>query len=310
MSEHEPPRGRAAAARTGTVLVSRARLHTERLGQGPALVLISGGGGDAGMYEDVVPLLAERFTVITFDRRGNSRSPLADPAAPVAVARQADDVIAILDHYGIERAYVFGNSGGAIITLELLAHHAGRLLGAVVHEPPLIQVLPCDSPERKALEDIERLGREKGPLRASAAFGAMTLSRPPRMFVSPRGQAVIAAASRVLLAAGGPVRRATGREPDTMTRMLGNSALLIERELPDFCFAYQPDLEALRHVDVPWCLATGRDSQGRPYHRPAHVLSGLLGVACEEFPGGHTVYQRLPAEFTQRLTTILDALPS
>ncbi|MFI6277234.1 alpha/beta fold hydrolase [Streptomyces sp. NPDC050988] len=310
MSKHGSTRERPGVGRTGTVLVSRARLHTERVGRGPALVLIPGGGGDAGMYEDVVPLLSEQFTVITFDRRGNSRSPLADPAAPVEVARQADDVIAILDHYGIDRAYVFGNSGGAIIALELLARHARRLLGAVVHEPPLIQVLPADSPERKVIEDIERLGREKGPLRASAAFGAMTLPRPPRMFVSARGQAVIAVASRLLLAAGVPVRRVTGRQPDTMTRILGNSALLIERELPEFCFAYQPDLEALRDVGIPWCLATGRDSEGRPYHRPAHVLSGLLGVACEEFPGGHTVYQQLPEEFTLRLTTILDPLPS
>lgn len=188
MNEHGSTRERSRVAPTGTVLVSRARLHTERVGQGPALILIPGGGGDAGMYEDVVPLLAQRFTVITFDRRGNSRSPLADPAAPVDVARQADDVIAILDHYGIDRAYVFGNSGGAVIALDLLARHAGRVLGTVVHEPPLVQLLPADSPERRALEDIERLGLEKGPLRASAAFGAMTMPRPPRMFVSPRGR--------------------------------------------------------------------------------------------------------------------------
>lgn len=310
MSGHESAREKVGAARTGTVLVSCARLHTERVGRGPALVLIPGGGGDAGVYEDVVPLLAERFTVITFDRRGNSRSPFADPSAPVDVARQADDVIEVLDHYGIDRAHVFGTSSSAIIVLELLARHAQRLLGAVAHEPPLVQLLPADSPERLAIEDIERLGREKGPLRAAAAFGAMTMPEPPRMFVSPRGQAVIAATSRFLLATGGSVRRVTGREPDTMSRILGNSALLIERELPEFCFAYQPDLQALRNAGIPWRLATGRDSEGRPYYRPAHVLSELLGVACEEFPGGHTVYQQLPEEFTQRLTTILDQLSS
>ncbi|WP_369255473.1 MULTISPECIES: alpha/beta fold hydrolase [unclassified Streptomyces] len=310
MGKHESVREQAGVARSTTVLVSCARLHTERVGQGPALVLVPGGGGDAGMFEDVVPLLAERFTVITYDRRGNSRSPLADPAARIDVPQQADDVIAILDHYGIDQAYVFGNSGGAIIALELLAHHSGRLLGAVVHEPPLMQVLPLDSPERQAMEDIERLGREKGPLRASAAFGAMTLPQPPRMFVSPRGQALIAATSRVMLATAGAAQRVTGREPDTMTRILGNSRILVERELPEFCFAYQPDLDALRDVGIPWRLATGRDSEGRPYHRPAHVLSELLGVACEEFPGGHTVYQQLPEEFTQRLTTILDQLSS
>src|SRR5260370_1130696 len=157
-----------ADAKTGMVPVQGAQLHGERSGRGPALVLIPGGGGDAAMYEDVVPLLATRFTVITFDRRGNSRSPL-EPNGPIGVPEQANDVVAVLDHFGVDRAHVFGNSGSAIITLELLAHHADRLLSAAAHEPPLVQVLPDGSPERQALKDIARLGRDKSPMRAFAA---------------------------------------------------------------------------------------------------------------------------------------------
>ncbi|MFJ5725215.1 alpha/beta fold hydrolase [Streptomyces sp. NPDC093149] len=310
MSEQKPGARPQVAARTATALTSGARLHTEVQGQGPALVLIPGGGGDAGVYEDVAGLLAERYTVITYDRRGNSRSPLTDPSTPVGVPEQVADVVAVLDHHGIDKALVFGTSGGAIIALDLLARHPERVQAAVVHEPPLVQLLPEDSPERRALEDIDRLGREKGPMRAQAAFGAMTLPEPPRIFLSPRGQAVIAATSHLMLATGRAARRVTGRKPDTMTRILSNSTLLIERELPEFCFRHRPDLDALRRAGVPWCLATGRDSVGRPYHRPAHVLSELVGVPCEEFPGGHTIYQQLPEEFTQRLTTILDRLPS
>src|SRR4051794_22504232 len=99
------------------VTVPGARLYTERAGNGPPLLLISGGGGDAGMYEDVVPLLAERYTVLTYDRRGNSRSRFTEPDAAVDVAAQAGDAVAILDHYGVDGAYVFGSSGGAIFAL-------------------------------------------------------------------------------------------------------------------------------------------------------------------------------------------------
>jgi pimeloyl-ACP methyl ester carboxylesterase len=95
------------------------------------------------MYSDVVPLLAEQFTVITFDRRGNSRGPLDDQSSPITVAEQAADIVAMLDHYAVDRAYVFGNSGSAIITLEFLAKHEDRLLGAVAHNRQWCSFFPA-----------------------------------------------------------------------------------------------------------------------------------------------------------------------
>src|SRR5690349_24583140 len=103
------------------VTVRGARLYTERAGDGPPLLLISGGGGDAGMYERVVPLLARRYTVLTYDRRGNSRSRFTAPDAAIGVDAQAADAVAVLDHYGIGKAYVFGGSGGPVIALDVLA---------------------------------------------------------------------------------------------------------------------------------------------------------------------------------------------
>jgi pimeloyl-ACP methyl ester carboxylesterase len=119
---------------------------------------------------------------------------------------------------------------------------------------------------------------------------------------------LIAALLRTVLAFSSVVWRVTGREPSGMQRLIGNADILFRRELPAFVYDYEPAIAALRSVQVPWCLATGRDSLGRPYYRPAHVLSDELGVTCEEFPGGHTVYQQHPEEFTSRLTEILDQL--
>ncbi|MEN3534503.1 alpha/beta hydrolase [Microbispora sp. ZYX-F-249] len=286
------------------VSVPGARLYTERAGEGPALLLISGGGGDAGMYEAVVAPLSRRFTVITYDRRGNSRSRLADPAAPTSVAEQADDAVAVLGHHGVERAYVFGSSAGAIITVEMVARHADRLLGAVAHEPPLVQIIP-GGPESESIRRLQGVAR-KGLMRGWVAFATMTMPRTPAFLLSPAGRLVAAGALRVGTAVLPVVRRVRGGEPGGMERLLGNTRRLLRVELPAFVDEYEPDLAALRRAPVPWCTATGRDSVGRPYHRPAHVLGELVGVRCEEFPGGHVSYQETPDEFVRTLTEILD----
>jgi pimeloyl-ACP methyl ester carboxylesterase len=257
------------------------------------------------MYEQVVPLLAQGHTVFTYDRRGNSRSRFTDPEAAIDVAAQAGDAVAILDHYGVDRAYVFGGSGGAIIALDILTRYTDRLLGVVAHEPPLVSMLPDDSPERLALAEIGRIAREKGPLRAYAAFGAMTMQDPPWLFRSSIGQALVACATWMALPVGAAARRITGGGPSSMTRQLGNADLLLRRELPIFALKYQPDLPGLRNVAIPWLLATGRNSVGKPYYRPAHLLAERVGVPCEEIPGGHTVYVENPREFTEILEKLL-----
>jgi len=290
----------------GLVEVPGARLHVERAGDGPALLLIPGGGGDAAMYADVMEPLSRTFTVITYDRRGNSRSPFTRPDASITPATQADDAAAVLDHHSLDRAYVFGSSGGAIIALEMVIRHQDRLLGAVVHEAPLIQLLPAGSAERREIDHIARLSQKGHLMRAYAAFGAMTLPDPPRIFLSPAGQTAIAAGTRLMLAADALTRKVTGRAPDPMTRQLHNADLLLRRELPAFCYDYRPDLTALAAATAPWCLAAGRDSAGKPYHAAVRLLSERLGVPCHEFPGGHVPYMQHPEEFTATLSAVLE----
>lgn len=285
-----------------------ARLYTESTGSGPALVLVSGGGGDAAMYEQVVGLLADRYTVISFDRRGNSRSAFTEPDVDIGVETQAADVVAILDAYGIDRALVFGNSSGAIVTLELVARHGERVRAAVAHEPPLVQLLAADDPARQEITRIHRLAVDKSPMRAFAAFGVMTAPHLPALLRSQAGQAVLAAGSTAALAVAPAVRRITGCPPSPMMRILDNTDLLLRRELPNFCFDYRPDLTALRTTSVPWRPAVGRDSTGRPYFVAAEALATRLGTVCVEFPGGHTAYQTHPGNFTQRLAETLAEL--
>ena len=65
------------------------------------MLLIAGATGDAGHFEQAADTLASEHEVITYDRRGNSRS---HPAGPTTLDQQADDAAALLRHVGADAA--------------------------------------------------------------------------------------------------------------------------------------------------------------------------------------------------------------
>ena len=62
-----------------TLKTPGASLYHEVRGSGPTLLLIPGGPTDAAIYTNFAPLLADKYTVVTCDPRGNSRSVLDGP---------------------------------------------------------------------------------------------------------------------------------------------------------------------------------------------------------------------------------------
>ncbi|HEY3955206.1 MAG TPA: hypothetical protein VGM53_17700 [Streptosporangiaceae bacterium] len=81
---------------TGTAHGAGADLYFERRGAGPPLLLIVGGGGDCGYYGRLADILADEFTVLSYDRRGNSRSRLHTGPGPLVMAEQRADALAVL----------------------------------------------------------------------------------------------------------------------------------------------------------------------------------------------------------------------
>lgn len=103
-------------------------------GQGPALILVGGAGSTRGDATATAAALASYFTVFAFDRRGRGDS---GDTAPYAVAREIEDIAALIDEAG-GSAFVFGHSSGGILALEaarLLP--AGRITKLAVYEPPV-----------------------------------------------------------------------------------------------------------------------------------------------------------------------------
>ena len=111
------------------------------------LLLITGGEGDAGFYSSAADILAEEFTVVSYDRRCNSRST-GDRSIDMTVAQQARDAAAIIKAMGSDKSLIFGSSGGAIIGLELAAVKPEVIDFLIFHEAPLIEPLPTADAEK------------------------------------------------------------------------------------------------------------------------------------------------------------------
>lgn len=128
--------------RTGMLSVRGATLYHEIRGTGPTLLLIPGGPMDAAGFAEIAERLADRYTVITYDCRGNSRSPHDGTADDLTVEVLADDAHRLLEAVGSGPAYVLGSSGGATYGLDLVARYPGQVRTLVAHEPPVSCLLP------------------------------------------------------------------------------------------------------------------------------------------------------------------------
>jgi pimeloyl-ACP methyl ester carboxylesterase len=112
--------------------VNGARLWYDEAGSGPAVLLLHGGLGDSGLWEPVVPFLAERFRTIRTDLRFFGRS--VGPAVPWS---WQDDAVGVLDELGIERAGLVGLSLGGKLALDIALAHPERLWAVVGVAPGL-----------------------------------------------------------------------------------------------------------------------------------------------------------------------------
>jgi 3-oxoadipate enol-lactonase len=102
--------------------VNGARLWYDESGDGPVVLLLHGGLGDSGLWEPVVPLLAERFRTIRTDLRFYGRS-----TGPFVPWSWQDDAIGVLDELGVGRAAVVGLSLGGRLALDIALAHPERL---------------------------------------------------------------------------------------------------------------------------------------------------------------------------------------
>jgi pimeloyl-ACP methyl ester carboxylesterase len=111
------------------------RIAFTRRGRGPAIVLVDGAlcHRGVGPSEELAGLLADRFTVYTYDRRGRGES---GDTPPYDVRREIEDLEALVNEAGGSVA-LYGISSGAALILEA-ANRLTATTAVVLFEPPFV----------------------------------------------------------------------------------------------------------------------------------------------------------------------------
>jgi len=118
------------------VTLADARLRFRDEGEGPVIVLLHGSNSSLEKYDGVVDSLRHRYRLIRFDMPGMGLSEHLDPVNPSATAPGDQLLAMLLDHLGIARAAVVGNSSGGSIGAFFAAHHPDRTQALILANTP------------------------------------------------------------------------------------------------------------------------------------------------------------------------------
>jgi 3-oxoadipate enol-lactonase len=228
-------------------------LHHEVHGDGPAVLLVHAGIADARMWSGVIGPLSAQHRVIAPDLRGFGRTRL-EPG-PFA---HADDLVALLDGLGVDRAAVVGASMGGMVALELAALAPARvtalaLLGSALDGPdePSAALVAYDEAETAALE----AGDVDAAVDVTLRMWVDGHGRDPKAAVDPAVRALVATMYRDWAALQDVEAKETELDP--------------------------PVAERLAEITVPTLVAVGE------YDVEDHVV--IARRLAAELPGAHPV---------------------
>ncbi|MEV7269014.1 alpha/beta fold hydrolase [Streptomyces bacillaris] len=326
------------APRTGLLTVDGATLHHEVRGEGPLLVMMPGGSADAGIYDAIAADLADRWTVATFDPRGYSRSPLDGPVTEQLPATHADDIVRLIEVLSPDGApaALLGSSSSAVVTLDVLARHPGRVSRVVAHEPPVVELLPDPEAGRVLFAAVRESFRRDGVTAAmttmaeglAPAWGEDRADPEPTAFeaeaeptardpesIAPEPAAMAPEPERAVPEPAAPASSPQEKSQETppemppaqaevFRRMHANLPVFLEHVLCSFS-GYAPDLAALKASAARLFVGVGRDSRTLLPAVAAEALARRVDARVAEFPGGHIGLTEDPRAFAARLRDVL-----
>jgi pimeloyl-ACP methyl ester carboxylesterase len=266
-----------------TVRANGADLYCEMRGSGPAILFIAGALGDAGFYEPIGEELGEAFTCITYDRRGNSRSPRPSGWTSTSIEEQAEDAAALINALGMTPLGVFGSSGGGTIALDLVVRHPELVRGAVLHEPYVTTAL--------------------GEQAAAIDAKWQSVLTPIYFAKGPRG----AVEAFVRMVGGDTTYEAL--DPGLRERILDNGDVAFLVESPAYQ-AYRPTAATLAGIQRPVRVLASEDT-ALPYLKTVcDWLAGQLHTSVGHLSGGHGAYLARPSETASILRPYLAEITS
>jgi pimeloyl-ACP methyl ester carboxylesterase len=290
--------------------------YDQRGDDGPPLLLLPGGSGHAGVLDRLTARLADHYRVVAMSSRfasaprsgaiNDESSRFASAARPGTINEDqhpnvhADDTSALIEKLFDEPPTVFGFSSGAITTLELLARHPGHVRFAIVHEPPVIALLPDAARHRSALEAVRATARTDG---LSAAAQLMTAAMTT-LDTDPIPAKLHHAGDWLDGYADTHPEPPTQELLELFTRLADLQPLFLEHILIPFTTS-ELDLTALEEASTRLIPVAGIDSRGQLPYRAAAALATRFGLPLTELPGGHLGPVERPTQLAHALRALL-----
>lgn len=169
--------------------IGESELYYEDRGEGPAIVFAHGIGGNHASWFQQIPTFARSYRTAVFDHRSFGRSTDVENLGRTAFVA---DLLALLDHLGIDQAVLVGQSMGGGTCISFAAAHPDRVRALVVAsslhaiaEPD--DVAPLMNAARAATAELGQLERvlgaafcEANPVQATLYSAIASFNRADR----------------------------------------------------------------------------------------------------------------------------------
>jgi pimeloyl-ACP methyl ester carboxylesterase len=257
-------------------------LHFEESGDGHPVVLTHGAWTDARTWTALLERMAGRHRMITWDRRGHSRS---SPGGGSASCRQdAFDLAGLIEQVVGGPAHLVGNSAGGNVVLNLVNLRSDLVLSAAVHEPGPLAIVAGTG--ERADELLRQEWRHEARVRELIAVGDHRGAA--RYFVN-----------EAIIGPGG-----WERFPEDLRSILEANAQTAPDDLRDALDPTSVDVDALSRSDVPLLLSTGTDSPELEATATRELARRVPEAQLETIEGaGHIPHRTHPDEYAAMVST-------
>ena len=173
--------GREITVTEGSVDSDGVKIVYHTAGEGPLVVFVHSIVGPWFDWRHQMPALAETHQVVAMSTRGTDKSDKPEGVEHYPVAKIAEDIDAIIRHFGQDRATIIGQDSGGFYAWNFAMTYpekTERLIAiGSIHPAGLIRELAAD-PEQQQASMFQR-GMQENP-DAGANFGERIRSRPAR----------------------------------------------------------------------------------------------------------------------------------
>ena len=262
------------------------KLYCRAEGKGPLLLLVHGVACDSDYFRETARLLAKKYTVVTYDRRGYTRSQMIDgdkkeslsvKQPDFSMGIQEEDAAAVIRHMNMGAAYVVGSSAGAVLSAALALQFPELVKTLVLHEPVFAED-PQTADELQGLTDkiIACRTQKRGITRALMTF---------------------------VEAMDGADSRAVSKTLAEQARSLKNLQLFVDYEVEHLL---QLSLKEAADIQCSVYVAAGECDSNGLFCRGAKSAAEQLGWPLIHVPGYHNMASDLPLDFAVMVIGVLE----